>query len=79
MKPPTVQPIEIMEANFLPIIRSFIQRIELEETIDRLVCSEMRVPVSKIFSGMVMDALSGRTPLFRPQKDMDTARINDQI
>lgn len=68
MKPPLPKPLEITEANFLPIVRSFIKRIELEETIDQLVCSEMRVSVSQVVSGMVMDALSGRTPLFRLQE-----------
>jgi len=68
MKPPLSEPLEITEANHLPIFRSFMRRIKLEETIDRLVSSEMRVSVSQIVSGLVLDALSGRTPLFRLQE-----------
>ncbi len=72
MKSPLSKPLEITEANYLPISRSIIRRIQLEETIDRLVPSEMRVSVSQIVSGLVLDALSGRTPLFRLQESFGT-------
>ena len=62
------EPLEIVEANWLPIVRRYIRRIGLEETIERLVPSQMHVSIGQIVSGMVLDALSGRTPLFRLQE-----------
>ena len=70
MKPPLPKPLEITEVNWLPIARSFIERIELQSTIDRLVPNEMRISVSQVVTGLVLDALSGRTPLFRLQDSL---------
>ena len=37
MKPPILQSLEITQVNWLPIARAFIEQIELESIIDRLV------------------------------------------
>ena len=70
MKPPILQSLEITQVNWLPIARAFIEEIELESIIDRLVPNEMRISVSQVVMGMVLDALSGRTPLFRLQDSL---------
>jgi len=70
MKPPILQSLEITQVNWLPIARAFIEQIELESIIDRLVPNEMRISVSQVVMGMVLDALSGRTPLFRLQDSL---------
>ena len=68
MESVAAEPLEIVEANWLPIVRRYIRRIGLEETVERLVPSQMHVSIGRIVSGMVLDALSGRTPLFRLQE-----------
>ena len=75
MKPPILQSLEITQVNWLPIARAFIEQIELESIIDRLVPNEMRISVSQVVMGMVLDALSGRTPLFRLQDSASTSEV----
>ena len=70
MKPPIPESLEITEVNWLPIARAFIEQIELESIINGLVPNEMRISVSQVVMGMVLDALSGRTPLFRLQDSL---------
>jgi transposase len=59
----------------LPIIKSYAVKIGLVDIINELIPSKMDVDPGTIFLGMVMDTLSGRTPLYRLDeffKDQDT-------
>ena len=56
---------QIARADHLPIIAEFCQRIDLAETIDRMVPTEMEVGVGIIIQGMILDTLSGSSPLYR--------------
>ncbi len=56
---------QIARADHLPIIAAFCRRINLAETINRVVPTEMEVSVGVIIQGMVLDILSGRSPLYR--------------
>lgn len=49
----------------LPVIAAFCRRINLAETINRIVPTEMDVSVGTIIQGMILDTLSGRRPLYR--------------
>ncbi len=56
---------QISRADHLPVIAAFCRRIDLSETINRMVPNEMEVSVGVIIQGMILDTLSGRSPLYR--------------
>jgi transposase len=65
----------ITEARHLPIVKHFAQRLNLVETIDRMVGSQMQLSPGLMVLAMALDTLSGRTPLYRLQEffeDKDT-------
>jgi len=53
------------EIHHLPIVTAYARRIRLVETINRLVPSEMEQDLGTLTLAMVVDALSGRHPLYR--------------
>ncbi len=62
----------------LPIIKAFAKQIDLVNMIDRMVESKMEIPIGTVVLGMVLDTLSGRTPLYRLAEfyeDKDTELI----
>ena len=71
----------------LPIIKSYAVKIGLVDIINELIPSKMDVDPGTIFLGLVMDTLSGRTPLYRLDEffqDQDTElllgkRINPAV
>lgn len=67
-----MQPVEtllgrlrIRPADHLPIVAAFCRRIGLMETVNRVVPTQMAVDVGTVVQGMVLDTLSGRSPLYR--------------
>jgi transposase len=54
-----------LHAGFLPIISAYAARIGLVEEIDRLLHCEMEVSPGRVVLAMILDALTGRSPLFR--------------
>jgi transposase len=52
-------------ARHLPIVKQYAKRINLVETINRLVDSQMDLSPGMAVLAMVLDTLSGRTPLYR--------------
>ena len=62
---------QISRPDHLPVIAAFCRRINLIDVIDRLVPNEMEVSVGTIVQGMVLDTLSGRSPLYRLEKFFD--------
>ena len=56
---------QISRPDHLPVIAAFCRRIGLIDIIDRVVPNEMEVSVGTIVQGMVLDTLSGRSPLYR--------------
>ncbi|MDY6845170.1 MAG: IS1634 family transposase [Thermodesulfobacteriota bacterium] len=59
----------------LPIVKSYAVKIGLVDIINELIPSKMDIDPGTIFLGMVMDTLSGRTPLYRLEeffRDQDT-------
>lgn len=55
----------ISRPDHLPIVAAFCRKIGLAETINRVAPSNMEVDVGSIVHAMVLDTLSGRSPLYR--------------
>jgi hypothetical protein len=55
----------ISNVGFLPIVSAYSARIGLADEIDRLLHCEMEVSPGRVVLAMILDALSGRSPLFR--------------
>ena len=57
--------IKFSEVRHLPIVKDFAKKIKLVETIDAMVESQMDLKPGITVMAMVLDTLSGRTPLYR--------------
>ena len=55
----------ITDVQFLPIVKEYARRINLVDTINHLVGTEMDLQPGPVVLGMVLDTLSGRSPLYR--------------
>jgi len=53
------------EVGHLPIVKDFAKKIQLVETLDAMVDSQMEISPGITVLAMVLDTLSGRTPLYR--------------
>jgi len=53
------------DVGHLPIVKQFAKRINLVDTINTMVTSQMQLPPGQAVLAMVLDTLSGRTPLYR--------------
>lgn len=53
------------DVRYLPIVKHFAQKINLVDTLDTMVNSQMELSPGIAVLGMVLDTLSGRTPLYR--------------
>lgn len=53
------------EARHLPIVKQYAKRLNLVETINQLVDTQMELAPGMAILAMVLDTLSGRTPLYR--------------
>jgi transposase len=63
------------EVGHLPIIKQFAKQIQLIDTINAKVASQMDLPPGEAVLAMVLDTLSGRSPLYRLKdyfKEKDT-------
>lgn len=55
----------ITHAEHLPVVASFMEKMELVDTINAAVATEMVVDPGTVVKLMVLDTLSGRSPLYR--------------
>ena len=53
------------DVGHLPIVKEFAKRLNLVDTINTMVASQMQLPPGQAVLAMVLDTLSGRTPLYR--------------
>jgi hypothetical protein len=58
-------PIEAYHVQHLPIVKAYADKIGLVEVINQVVPTEMAVDPGTIVLGMILDTLSGRSPLYR--------------
>jgi transposase len=56
---------QISDVKFLPLVSAYAMKIGLVEEIDRLLDCDMDVSPGRVVLAMILDALSGRSPLFR--------------
>jgi transposase len=63
------------DVRFLPIVAAFVKKIGVAEEVDRLCAMESDVRPGIVVSAMILDTLSGRSPLYRFEKfceELDT-------
>jgi len=58
----------ISQAGHLPVVAAFCRRIGLADVINNAVPTEMAVDVGTVVQFMVLDTLSGRSPLYRLER-----------
>src|SRR5882724_6823984 len=71
-------PIEVYQVQHLPIVKAYADKIGLVEAINQLVPTEMAIDSGTIVLGMILDTLSGRSPLYRLEEfftHQDTALL----
>jgi hypothetical protein len=74
-------PIEAYQVQHLPIVKAYADKIGLVEVINQLVPTEMAIDPGTIVLGMILDTLSGRSPLYRLEEfftSQDTALLLGQ-
>ncbi len=64
----TDQTVSAAQVDHLPIIAHFARRLGLVEIVNGLVPVEMEVEAGNIVLGLVLDTLSGRSPLYHLEK-----------
>ena len=57
--------IKFSEARQLPIVTAFAQKLGIIEEVDRLIDGQMELSPGRVVLGLILETLSGRTPLFR--------------
>ena len=56
--------VEAFEVHHWPIVRAYAEKLGLVEVVNRLVPSEMAIDAGTMVLGLVVDTLSGRSPLY---------------
>jgi hypothetical protein len=56
--------IEAYQVQHLPIVKAYADKIGVVEVINQLVPTEMGIDPGTIVLGMILDTLSGRSPLY---------------
>lgn len=65
MKTNTFEKLTITDVQFLPIVKEYARKINLVGTVNSLVDTDMDLKPGIVVLGMVLDTLSGRSPLYR--------------
>ena len=71
-------PIEAYQVQHLPIVKAYADKIGLVTVINQVVPTEMAIDPGTIVLGMILDTLSGRSPLYRLEEffaQQDTALL----
>jgi transposase len=63
-------PIEAYHVQHLPIVKAYADKIGVVEVINQLMPTEMAVDPGTVILGMILDTLSGRSPLYRVEAFM---------
>jgi hypothetical protein len=70
--------IEAYQVQHLPLVKAYADKIGLVEAINQVVPTEMAIDPGTIVLGMILDTLSGRSPLYRLEEFLacqDTALL----
>lgn len=68
--------INISQAGHLPVVAAFLRRIGLADAVDAAVPTEMAVDVGTVDSFMVLDTLSGRSPIYRLERFAESVDVS---
>jgi len=81
---------KISQADHLPVVAAFLDRMGVVATVNRALPTEMAVDLGSVIKLMVLDTLSGRSPLYRLEdfasavdtglllgKELDPSAFND--
>ena len=60
--------IESFDVTHLPIIRAYLEKLNVVNIIDRALNTQMQYNPGRIVMGLVQDTLAGRTPLYRVEE-----------
>jgi hypothetical protein len=60
-----LEELKVKGVKHLPIIRAYAEKLRLVQIVNDLVPSEMNIPPGVVILALVLDTLSGRTPLYR--------------
>ena len=66
---------EIYTHGYLPLAAAYCRRLGLVELVDRMVPTQMEVRPGLVVQAMVLDVLSGRTPLYRVEHFIATQDV----
>jgi transposase len=78
MEMPNTEEWKFTDVKFLPIVKEYAKRLNLVETIDTIVDSQMDLSPGNAVLAMIVDTISGRNPLYRLEEsfqDVDTELI----
>jgi transposase len=67
---------EIHQHSYLPAIAAYCRKLGVIELVNDMVPNQMNVSPGHIVQAMVLDTLSGRSPLYRLQEFMDGKDVN---
>ena len=56
---------QIWRVDCMPVVSTYCRKIELMETVNSVVSSQMQIHPGEVVQAMVLDTLSGRSPLYR--------------
>jgi len=74
-KPESRNGIEVFSVKHLPIVRAYADKLGVVEVLNQRVPSGMEVEPGIFFLGMLLDTLSGRSPLYRLEEFFETQDI----
>ncbi len=61
----TLRRLKFTNVKFFPIVKEYARKLNLIETINHMVGTQMELQPGPVVLAMVMDSLSGRSPLYR--------------
>ena len=67
---------EIHQHSYLPVIAAYFRKLGVIELVNDMVPSQMNVSPGNIIQAMVLDTLSGQSPLYRLRRFMDGRTSN---
>jgi hypothetical protein len=59
--------VDVCQTDHLPVIAAFCRELKIDKIVSRLVPSEMNLDPGTVVIGMILDTLSGRSPLYQLQ------------
>ena len=59
--------VTVSQTDHLPVIAAFCGQLGIDKIVNRLVPSEMNLDPGTVVIGMILDTLSGRSPLYQLQ------------